>query len=104
MKLTVLPDREITIRKRVIEVDGVIFDDVDDLMNLLEKLKDVDGYFTFVKIHDKEMREKLRKLDVISECGGDNCSKGIKYEAMYNLIFNLLYDEEEHKAGETMEV
>lgn len=92
MNIKRLPDRKVTITKYQIEVDGIVFDDLQDLNELLEALDDTDGCMTAVCIHKDKLKDKLTKLGIISTNirGSSYIADDAKYEELQTAVWKII--------------
>lgn len=84
---------------KFIEIDGVKLEVQDDHLSLLRELKNVDGYFTFVRVDDTDM-EKVLKVTKIGHArnNGDKFSisdPDNKWQQLYDAIKEVLMEDDD---------
>lgn len=72
----------LTFTKLVLD-DGYIFGDAYELLDLLETIGEVDGYFERVTVYN-EWGKKLDEMKVLSKNSRGSYSAGVKFEEFYN--------------------
>lgn len=90
MKIITEKKRVTMTYERLVLDDGYIFSDSWELYNLLEELKDTDGYFTAMVIYNDEWERKLEELGVASGSSRGSCSKGKNFYTFYNEVISAM--------------
>jgi hypothetical protein len=90
MKIVTEKKRVTMTYERLVLDDGFIFSDVGELYNLLEELKETDGYFTFILINIDEWEKKLIELGVATKNSKGSCCKGKNFNTFYSKVLTTM--------------
>lgn len=74
--------------------DGYIFSDAYDLLELLEQLEEVDGYFERLIVYNSADAKKLEELGVLSRSPRGSYSEGKNCREFHSKVYATLYPKE----------
>jgi hypothetical protein len=90
MKIITEKKRVTMIYERLVLDDGFIFSDIGELVELLEELRNCDGYFERVVIYNSEWERKLEELGVISTNSRGSAGSGKKFKSFYDEVYKIV--------------